>query len=251
MAGDWIKVEHATTRKAEVMKMARMLGVNRREMVGTLVDFFVWCDANCVDGIVDGVVDADVDEVMMCPGLSAVLKEVGWLSFDADPPKMRMVNWDRHNGETAKKRALKNRAQSKWRANVDAAQSTKASTREEKRREDIKSKSIARKKPALPLPPDFAISERVKTWAAEKGFGLLDRHFEAFIGKVRAKGYTYVDWDEALMNCIREDWGKVNSRPAPEKRAAHSPAKLVEFGPRTEMPQHIGAQLAKFKVGGH
>jgi hypothetical protein len=143
MAGDWIKIEHATAGKAEVLKMARMIGINRREMVGLLVDFFIWCDVNCVDGVVDGVVDADVDAVMSCAGFSSVMREIGWLKFHALPTRMEMVNWNNHNGETAKKRALKNRRQKKWRenvdvsvdANVDAAPSTKASTREEKRRD--------------------------------------------------------------------------------------------------------------------
>ena len=68
-----------------------------------------------------------------------------------------------------------------------------------------KSKSTARKR-ATPLPKDFEISQRVTTWAAEKGFASLDRYLEFFTSKAKAKGYTYADWDQALMNCIREDW---------------------------------------------
>lgn len=64
-----------------------------------------------------------------------------------------------------------------------------------------------------PLPSDFQVSERVAVWAAEKGYDRLGEYLEAFIGKAKAGGYTYTDWDAAFMNSIREDWGRVRERP--------------------------------------
>ena len=46
MAGDWIKVEHATMDKPEVLRIADLLGVSRREAIGILFDFWVWLDRN-------------------------------------------------------------------------------------------------------------------------------------------------------------------------------------------------------------
>lgn len=73
---------------------------------------------------------------------------------------------------------------------------------EVKKKEEKKS---ARKR-ATPLPADFKISERVKTWADAKGLTDLGPDLEFFVGRMRANGKTYVDWDEAFMNCVREDW---------------------------------------------
>lgn len=73
-----------------------------------------------------------------------------------------------------------------------------------------KSKGTARKR-AIPLPDDFKISDRVKTWAAEKGFDRIDDHLEAFKRKCAAKGYEYLDHDAAFMEAIREDWAKLRS----------------------------------------
>lgn len=121
--------------------------------------------------------------------------------------------------------------------------------------EDVGDTAPARpkaRKRATPLPDCFAVSERVKTWAAEKGYTKLDQHLEAFLGKCRAKGYTYLDWDEAFMNCIREDWGKVNASKVtqmPERHGSHVPARLPEFGPKTEMPQDMKGIFAKLKLG--
>ncbi|BCT96282.1 hypothetical protein LYSHEL_21530 [Lysobacter helvus] len=75
------------------------------------------------------------------------------------------------------------------------------------------------------LPNDFAISERVHRWASEKGISRIEERFEHFVGVAQAKGYTYADWDVALMNAIRDDWAKFGHTPVqslssfPELRA--------------------------------
>jgi len=68
---------------------------------------------------------------------------------------------------------------------------------------------MRRKLRTVSLPHGFTVSERVKTWAAERGFGQLEAHLEHFVGYARATGRRYVDWDEALMNAIRADWAKL------------------------------------------
>lgn len=65
------------------------------------------------------------------------------------------------------------------------------------------------KKKKTQLPADFGISDRVLTWANEHGFGQLEQHLDAFRRKATAKGYTYVSWDDAFMEAIREDWAKL------------------------------------------
>lgn len=84
------------------------------------------------------------------------------------------------------------------------------------------------------LPADFAVSPAVRVWAEERGFARLDERLEDFIGKAKAKGYTYVDWDQAFMNAIRNDWAGINGRASAgtstkqptihEKRAATAAA---------------------------
>lgn len=66
--------------------------------------------------------------------------------------------------------------------------------------------------PKTRIPIDFSVSDRVRKWAASKGYEDLEAHLEIFVGKVRANGYTYIDWDDAFMACIREDWGKLRGQ---------------------------------------
>jgi uncharacterized protein YdaU (DUF1376 family) len=68
------------------------------------------------------------------------------------------------------------------------------------------------KRPAATLMPDgFAVSDAVQRWATDRGFGQLSEHLDAFRRKAKAKGYTYVDWDAAFMEAVREDWAKLRT----------------------------------------
>ena len=85
----------------------------------------------------------------------------------------------------------------------------------------------ARKRATRPrqtaMPEDFAVTDQVKRWAAEKGYDRLGEHLDAFRRKVAANGYTAVSWDDKFMEAIREDWAKLRGRtstgaaPPPER----------------------------------
>lgn len=76
-----------------------------------------------------------------------------------------------------------------------------------------KPRKRTRKPSTSPLPDGFGISDRVRRWAAEKGYSDLDLHFEHFVGKAKARGYTYADWDEAFMGAIRNNWAGIGQLP--------------------------------------
>jgi len=65
---------------------------------------------------------------------------------------------------------------------------------------------------ASPLPPDFAISDQVREWAAENGHGHLEKRLAHFVGYALANGKKYVDWDVAFCNAIRDDWAHLDGR---------------------------------------
>jgi hypothetical protein len=82
------------------------------------------------------------------------------------------------------------------------------------------------------LPDDFAISPGVEAWAAEKGFGDLASHLEAFKEKARANGYQYADWDSAFMGAIRNDWAGLRNGKAGTKAPRNFEGKDYSAGVR-------------------
>lgn len=91
------------------------------------------------------------------------------------------------------------------------------------------------------LPADFGISDRVREWAQERGFDLLDEHLDAFRRKAIAKGYTYVSWDDAFMEAIREDWAKLRTAERTAGQAL-SLAQQDELARRRRWEEMTGRQ---------
>ena len=120
--------------------MARLLSMKHDEALGAVVRFWIWADTNTVDGSVTQVALRDLDALLSVPGLCGALAQVGWLKIDKDNDGIIIPKFERHNGESAKKRALNAERQAKWRnAHVDASVTLEALP--EKRREDIKETS--------------------------------------------------------------------------------------------------------------
>lgn len=117
---------------------------------------------------------------------------------------------------------------------------------EEKSNPPPAARSPSRKKP---MPNNFAISDRVRAWAKEKGYSQLEAHFESFVSKVRAKGYAYIDWDEAFMGAIRENWAKLTpiAAPGPKKLTVHDRADL-EFEKKYGTAESLGHLMQKLGV---
>lgn len=107
MAGDWIKIETVTPDKPEVMRLADVLGLDQDAVLGKLVRLWAWADAHTTDGTALSVTERALDRVVFCAGFAAALRQVGWL--EGRDAALRLPNFDRHNGQSAKKRAETNR----------------------------------------------------------------------------------------------------------------------------------------------
>lgn len=108
-----------------------------------------------------------------------------------------------------------------------------------------KKQVISQDKPAKPkrktsIPDDFCVSKRVADWAAQKGFDRLDEHLDAFIRKAKMNAYTYMDWDLAFMEAIREDWAKLRGKQSYAQQAADIA--------RTTVPAAKGPDPALVKI---
>ena len=145
MAGDWIKMETMLHEKPEVIQIAAELGMDRFSVVGRLHRLWSWFNAQSRDGHAKGVTDVFVDELLSCDGFARMLRKVDWLEVRSG--SLLVPHFDRHNGESAKKRAVQNerkRRERKSRSEGDKCHATSVTDRgqnhdqrrEEKRRED-------------------------------------------------------------------------------------------------------------------
>lgn len=203
MAGDWIKVEHSMPDKPEVDQLAAKLDIEHDAAVGKLLRFWIWADQQSVDGDALGVTPAFLDRLTNCPGFSAALIAAGWLIDRSG--RLSVPHFDRHNGQTAKARALtKDRMKrSRYAQNVTTPSP-------EKRREE---KSIKKEsKPKKDMPPTV---EEVLAYCLERK-NEIDA--EAFINHYQSKGWKIGkspmrDWRAAVRT-----WEK-NKKPAASRVA--------------------------------
>ena len=113
MAGDWIKIEHALCDKPEVIQMSDKLRIDPDAVVGKLVRFWSWCDQQSIAGNALGVTKMFLDRLTHQPGFSDALLKVDWLQVRSG--SLEVPRFARHNGQTAKARAVTNRRVSKHR----------------------------------------------------------------------------------------------------------------------------------------
>ena len=139
MAGDWIKMQANLPDKPEVWHVSGITGIDPDAVVGKLLRVWAWFDAHTVDGNAVGVSFPLIDRIAGVAGFGEALHLAGWLEHTSNG--ISLPNFDRHNGKSAKSRALTNERVAKNRAKGNAACNadtvTKSVTREEKRREEV------------------------------------------------------------------------------------------------------------------
>jgi len=143
MAGDWIKVESVTPDKPEVHQIASMLGLDPDAVVGKLIRLWIWADQQTITGNADRVTLSLLDRIANARGFGEAMQFAGWLTII--DTGLVFPNFDRHNGKTAKIRALTKKRVDSFR---NAPSVTVALP--EKRREEINT----------PLPPKGGESGR-------------------------------------------------------------------------------------------
>ena len=112
MCAFWLKWEKGLTRKQEILQIAARLMVSPSTAAGCLMLAMEWLDDAVTDYDGDGNANVTlgalpvsfIDSIVGVSGYADALCEVGWLRHKDGV--LTFVNAGRHNGNTAKKRAL-------------------------------------------------------------------------------------------------------------------------------------------------
>lgn len=103
----WIKLDHTTPDKPEVIRMASRLRLDSDAVIGKLARVWIWADQQSVDGNAVPVTFAFLDRLTGKRGFAQAMQEAGWLT--GNEGSLTFPEFTRHNGETAKARAQTNR----------------------------------------------------------------------------------------------------------------------------------------------
>ena len=196
MAGDWIKIELVTPDKPEVHQMAEMLKIPVEQVLGGLIRIWIWADQQSQTGNALSVTEKTLDRFSCVTGMSKAMRDVGWIT--GKDGAITLPNFDRHNGKTAKNRALTN-SRVKRKRNADSVTNVTHEALPEKRRKEVQS-----------LAPD----------------GAFERFYQAYPRK-RSKGQAEKAWKRCANNNIEQimaglqraitstEWAKDNGKFIP------------------------------------
>jgi hypothetical protein len=135
----WIKIDVNLHEKPEVIQLSSILGIPVEQVMGCLFRIWSWFDQHTDNGHALRVTYVTLDRFVCHTGFAEALNLVGWIAQDG--ADLSLPNFDRHNGKSAKKRALDAERQAKKRHELVVTHVT-SNLVPEKRREDLKRKSF-------------------------------------------------------------------------------------------------------------
>lgn len=213
MAG-WIKYTKGLHEKLEIIQIADILHLPRHQVVGMCLHFWDWLDDNVQVVDVSETGDASVtlralqpsflDALVQADGFAAAMSAVGWLSHRNG--SLTVPNYARHNGQTAKDRALTANRMAKSRSKKsDVSTVTRASP--DKRREE---------KSNTPLPPSGDESEKFRSASVEV-YNAIPNYPEVWserLGKKIADLIKTVQDTSVAKSMLIDAIGKGKAKPA-------------------------------------
>jgi hypothetical protein len=191
--------------KPETLAITIAMGWDDPDLtVGKLMRLFRWFDQQTIDGNAPSVSAALLDRIIGVSGFVQAVASVGWIVIDGT--SIHLANFDRHNGATAKSRALTAKRVANHKTNAaangegNAASVSGALPREEKRREEgnTEPNGSGGKPPMSPDEIIFGYGVPLLVSA-----GSADKAARSFLGGLR-KGHGDQAVVDALRNCLRE-----------------------------------------------
>lgn len=225
MAGDWIKMRGNLWDDPRISRICDLTDQPEAMVVGGLYWLWSSADQHTEDGIMPGLTLRGIDRKTGIQGFGDALVAVGWL---ADHPEgVRIVNFEEHNGESAKrrcadaKRKANSRTQSGDVPDVVRKSSDKPRTengqvrtdagareREEKEKSNTNTvvlvESAAKPRPSRKCPTDFDLTPEMAEWCATQT-PLVD----PVASTAKFRDHTFktaiTDWPGAWRNWMRRD----------------------------------------------
>lgn len=206
----WIKLENNLHDKPEVWQIAGALELDPDAVVGKLTRLWIWFDEQTEKGNAPSVTKALLDRQVGVTGFCDQVIAAGWLIEENG--KISIPNFDRHNSETAKTRALtakraqKHRKKASRKSNADSVTEPLrgALPREEKNRDSSNSSRRAR------VDPGFKPDERDYQVLTGPGKAIpryfIDQQVADFVAYWVEQGTERDDWHARFRAQVIKQW---------------------------------------------
>ena len=93
----------------------------------------------------------------------------------------------------------------------------------EKEREKERETERPRKRGAHTLPDDYKITDEMRAWAKAGGYDQIEASLDYLRDWALSNGRAKTNWDAALRNCIKGDWGGARKAARERARAPGAP----------------------------
>lgn len=273
MAGDWIKMRTNLWDDPRVARLCDLTDQGESAVVGGLYWLWAMADSHTEDGILPGLTLRAIDRKTGIKGFGSALCAVGWL--EDSPDGVCLVNFEEHNGTSAKRRctdaqtkASKRKSSAEAPANVgemSASQADKTQTddgqktdncraREEKRREEDSSslrseeKASASPKPVVVLKAsdieaDGVSADHARDWLKARKVPLT---LTAWAGIKREADKALIGYGDVVRLMAEKGWRSFDAdwvakaRGSPSRQPTSAQMAMAQACPTLVAP-HLQA----------
>jgi len=149
---NWIKVRTHLISHPHVVRIASALCLPNVHVFGALVHLWAVADSHADGDLLKNMTPAALDRLTETPGLTAELVNVGWVTVKDNG--LQLVNYQEHNGASAKRRALDGKRKKVVRiVSASCPQDVRIESRHHVDLEKEKEKEKEYKTEEPPLPP--------------------------------------------------------------------------------------------------
>lgn len=217
MAGDWIKMRGNLWDDPRIARLCDLTDQGEASIIGALYWLWASADQHTEDGFMAGLSCRQIDRKTGVQGFSDALIAVGWIKEEKEG--ISVVNFDEHNGQSAKRRATEAKRKAGSRK-ASASNADKKGTQsgsdaelekeEEKRREE---KEKNKDKPKTKLSPRdlvdrFGISQQMAHQFAQirkdKKLTMTPIAMDALEREFTKAGMTN---QQGIAMCCENSWG--------------------------------------------
>lgn len=110
----WLKIEITTPYKPEITQISRLCSCSKADAFLAFFKFMAWADSITEDGFIEFLTEEDCDDHAGLKGFGKAFATVKWIDFRNGGAYIN--NFDRHNGQSAKRRTLDTERKRKERA---------------------------------------------------------------------------------------------------------------------------------------